>query len=70
MSSSGEKTLTCLGVKLGAVCVYVGVFELVCDVVPVSTGGYEDLVSSFEADYGWNVICTCGKDVCFVRIME
>jgi len=28
------------------------------EVVPVCTGGYEDLVSAFEVDYGWNVVCT------------
>jgi len=62
---------TCLGVKLGAVCVYVdGVFELVWEVVPVCTGGYEDIVSFFEVDYGWNVVCTMWYDIWFVRILE
>jgi len=59
MSSSGEKTPpTCLGVKLGAVRVYVdGVYELMWEVVPVCTGGNIDLVFSFEVDYGWDVVC-------------
>jgi len=32
--------------------------EKTLEVVPVCTGGYEDLVSAFEVDYGWNVVCT------------
>jgi len=53
-----ENSPTCLGVKHGAICVYVdGVFELVWEVVPVCAGGYEDLVSSFEVDCGWNIVC-------------
>jgi len=55
--SGREDSPTFLGVRLGAVCVYVdGVFELVREVVPDCTGGYKDLVSSFEVDYGWNVV--------------
>jgi len=59
MSSSGEKTpppVWELGLEPSVY--FDGVFELVWEVVPVCTGGYEDLVSSFEVDYGWNVVCT------------
>jgi len=64
MPSSGEKTPP--PVNLGAVCVYVdSVFELVWEVVPACTGGYEDLVSSFEDDYGWNVVCTARSGCMF-----
>jgi len=55
MLSNNKKPSTCLGHKLGAVCVYVdGVSALVWEVAPVCTGRYEDLLLFFERFY---VVC-------------
>jgi len=58
MSSSGEKTPPPVWVLSLEPSVYIFVFELVCEVVPVCTGRYEDFVSCFEVYYGWNVVCS------------